>query len=261
VSDSNLTRREPVTPNVEGDQPRPLIEHLEDLRTRIIYSIVFLTLGTIVGFFITDLFLFKLLFSPIQAIPSITVQVLGPIDKLMAYFKAAFIAGVTIAVPFIMHQIWLFVRPGLRPSERNAIVILIPASLILFIAGAAFVFYVLIPPSLNFLLNINLGVDIKTNIALDQYFSFILYFVLAGGLIFQIPLITWFLAKIGLVTAKMMSRSRKAAILVTAILAAVITPTGDPFNFMLLALPIYGLFEISILVAMVAEKSRASGVR
>jgi sec-independent protein translocase protein TatC len=242
---------------LDSDKPRPLLEHLEELRLRIIYSIIYLVLGSIAGFFITDWFLFRLLLTPIASIPGISLQVLGPTDKLMAYFRASFIAGVALAVPFIMHQVWLFLRPGLRRSERRLLAGLVPTSLILFVAGAAFVFFVLIPPALMFLnrfLPDTGGVRIETRLSLDQYFAFVLYLVLAGGLVFQMPLITWFLARLGVVTYKWMARNRKFAILGAAILGAVVTPTGDPFNMALLSVPIYALYEISIAVAALAGR-------
>ena len=238
----------------DSDKPKPLLEHLEELRYRIIYSCIYLIAGFLVGLFIADRFLFRLLLEPTNAVPGLKLIVLGPTDKMMAYFRAAFIAGVAISTPFILHQFWLFLRPGLKSKERAALVAMVPISLILFLAGAIFVFYVLIPPGLQVLINWNIGVQVDTMLSLEQYFSFILYLVLAGGLVFQIPLITWFLARIGIVTPKWMAKNRKFAFLGAAILGAAITPTGDPFNMALLTIPIYALYEASILVAYLARK-------
>jgi sec-independent protein translocase protein TatC len=130
---------------------------------------------------------------------------------------------------------------------------MVPVSLALFIIGAVFVFYVMIPAALPVLINWPIGVEVKTMLSLDRYFSFILYLVLAGGMVFQIPLVTWFLARVGLVTSKWMAKKRRFAILGAAILAAAITPTGDPINFAILGVPIYALYEVSILVAYLAR--------
>lgn len=239
------------------DPARPLLEHLEELRLRILFSVLYLAGGFFVGLALAEnRLLFKAIMAPIEAIPGANLIVLGPTDKFMAYFRLAFIAGLAISFPFVLHQLWLFLSPGLSRSERRVVLGLIPTSLILFVIGAAFVFYIMIPSALRFLLNFDLGIDVKTEISLDRYFSFVLYLILAGGLVFQIPLITWFLARMGIVTGKWMARNRKYAVLGAAILAAVLTPTGDPFNFALLGIPIYALYELSILVAMVAGRKK-----
>jgi len=218
----------PVKATVDSDKPRPLLEHLEELRYRIIYSFVYLTVGFLAGLFIANRFLFRLLLEPAESVPGLKLVVLGPTDKMMAYFRAAFIAGTAIAIPFIIHQLWLFLKPGLKSKERAALVAMIPISFMLFLVGAAFVFYALIPAALPVLINWDIGVQVDTMLSLDRYFSFVLYLVLAGGLVFQIPLLTWFLAKVGLVTPKWMAKNRKFAVLGAAILGAAITPTASP---------------------------------
>ena len=240
----------------EAAKVSPLTEHLNELRMRLIYCIIYIVIGSIIGLYVTDRYLFQWILAPILKIPDATIQVLGPAEKISAYFKTSFIAGFIIAFPFMVHQIWLFLKPGLKPNERRYLLTLIPASTILFLAGASFVFIILIPASLKFLLGFDLGVDIRTDITLDRYFSFVLLLVLAGGIVFQIPLVTYFLARLGLVTSKAMASQRKIAIVGTVFLAAMLTPTGDPFNLMLLAVPIYILYEISIFIAEIAQKKR-----
>jgi sec-independent protein translocase protein TatC len=238
----------------EAEQVSPMSKHLNEFRLRIIYCVLYIAAGSIIGLFITDRYLFRWIMSPILDIPGASLQVLGPTEKISAYFKTSFLAGFVIALPFIVHQVWMFLKPGLKPDERRYLLTLIPASTILFLAGAAFVFFVMIPAALKFLIGFNLGVAIRTDITLDNYFSFVLFLLLAGGLVFQIPLVTYFLARLGIVTSKMMASNRKYAILGTIFLAAILTPTGDPFNLFLLAVPIYVLYEISIFVARVAAR-------
>jgi len=254
----NLSTSRSSTTEEDVDKPSPIVEHLMELRTRIIYSIVFLVLGCILGFILTGKFLLHWIFSPILAIPDARLQVLGPAEKIGAYFKVSFIAGLVISLPFIAHQAWLFLRPGLKKHERRFLTLLVPSATALFLLGAAFVFYVMIPAALPFLLQqIDLGIEVEANITLDRYFSFVLALVLAGGLVFQIPLVTYFLARAGLVSGPMLAKQRKLAVLGTVLLAAILTPTGDPFNLVLLALPIYLLYEISILVASAAYHKAA----
>jgi sec-independent protein translocase protein TatC len=251
--DANIKREIPT----EAEEVSPLTKHLDEFRLRIIYCVLYIAAGSIIGLFITDRWLFQWILSPILDIPGASLQVLGPAEKISAYFKTSFIAGFVLALPFIVHQVWLFLKPGLKPNERRYLLNLIPASTFLFLAGAAFVFFVMIPASLKFLIGFDLGVQIRTDITLDNYFSFVLLFILAGGLVFQIPLATYFLARLGIVTSKMMASNRKYAILGTVFLAAVLTPTGDPFNLLLLSIPIYILYEISIFVAHVTRDSVA----
>ena len=233
------------------------MEHLNELRTRIIYCIIYFVLGSVVGFLVTDRFLFQWLLSPILKIPEAHLQVLGPEEKISSFFKTSFIAGAVIALPFMMHQVWLFLKPGLKAHERRYVLTLLPASILLFLAGASFVFFIMIPTALNILIGFDPGgIDIAADITLDRYFSFVLLLILAGGLIFQIPVLTYFLAKLGLVSKQELASQRKIAVVATVFLAAILTPTGDPINLMLLSVPIYVLYELSIIIAGAAYKKQ-----
>ncbi len=245
-----------IAPAEDTVKISPIYEHLNELRLRFIYSTIYLIAGCIVGFFVTEKWVFAWILSPIVAIPEAQLQVLGPAEKLTSLIKTSFIVGLFVALPFIVHQFWLFLRPGLKNNERRYLLLMIPASAILFTIGAAFIFFIMLPVALPFLIGLDLGVDIETNITLELYFTFVLLLILAGGLVFQIPLITYFLAKLGIVNAGMLASNRKFAVLGTVFLAAMLTPTGDPLNLMLLALPIYILFEISIFIAAGTYKPR-----
>lgn len=229
-----------------------MTQHLKELRTRLIYSLVFLVLATIAALYITDKFIFKWLMDPIEGIPDVRIQVLGPADIFGAYFKTSFVIGLLAAIPFILYQTWLFLKPGLTRTERNFLILLVPSSIILFLIGGSFIFFIMLPASLKFLLGFDIGIQVELGITLDRYISFVLLLLLAGGAIFQIPLVAFFLAKIGLVSSSLLARQRKIALLMSIILAAMLTPTGDPINLMLLSVPIYVLYEVSILVANLA---------
>lgn len=236
------------------DYPRPLIEHLEELRLRIIYAVLFLLAGTIIGFVITQQYLFKILVSPLLTIPNAKLLMLGPADKLIVCLKIGFLTGVALALPLILHQLWLFLRPALTPNEKRYLLVVLFSSVILFFLGTSFVFFIMTPAALRFLLTMNLDISVEPTIAIDKYFSFLLGLMLAGGLVFQIPLISWFLAKLGILTSRGMSKARRFAILGAAILSAALTPTGDPINFTLLAVPIYALYELSILIVHFSQR-------
>ncbi len=203
-------------------------EHLGELRNRIIYCIIALFVTCIGVFPFVKPYIFPWLMSPIKNIKSAQVQVLGPAEKFMAYFKVGVVAGLVLALPFILFQVWLFVKPGLKELERKWVRGLLWSSVFLFLAGCAFIFYLLLPIALRFLLTFDLGYDIHTAITLDKYFSFVLFLVLAGGLVFQIPLVTLFLAMVGLVSPRQMARFRKYAILITVILGSRLTLPQEP---------------------------------
>jgi sec-independent protein translocase protein TatC len=200
---------------------------------------------------------FPLMMHPIENIKEAQIQVLGPAEKFMAYFKVGFVAGAIIGLPFVLWQLWLFIKPGLRPNEQKWVKGLLYAAVFLFLAGAAFAFFVLLPIALNFLLTFDLGFKIITQITLDKYFSFAIFLILGGGLVFQIPLVVFFLSLVGIVSPQMLIRVRKYAFLAAVVLAAAITPTGDPVSLTLLGAPIYLLYEISILVSKFVYKKKA----
>lgn len=237
---------------MEEKTESPLTQHLKELRSRLIFSLIFLLLATIAALYITDKFIFKWLMDPIEGIPDVRIQVLGPADIFGAYFKTSFVIGLLAAIPFILYQIWLFLKPGLTRTEQRFLILMVPSSIILFLIGGAFIFFIMLPASLKFLLGFDIGIQVELGITLDRYISFVLLLLLAGGAIFQIPLIAFFLAKIGLVSSQLLASQRKIALLFSIILAAMLTPTGDPINLMLLSVPIYVLYELSILVAAAA---------
>ncbi|MCK4719360.1 twin-arginine translocase subunit TatC [bacterium] len=235
----------------------PLTQHLKELRTRLIYCLVFLVLATFAALYVTDKYIFKWLMEPIESLPEVNIQVLGPVDKFGAYFKTSFITGLLFAIPFILYQVWLFLKPGLTKKEQAFLLMMVPSSAALFLIGSAFIYFIMLPASLKFLLGFDIGIEVELGITLERYTSFVLLLLFAGGAIFQIPLIAFFLAKIGIVSARMLMGYRKIALLISTILAALLTPTGDPINLMLLAVPIYVLYEVSILVASVAYPRKA----
>jgi sec-independent protein translocase protein TatC len=242
------------------DQGMAFTEHLEELRLRIIYAIVGLVIGCVISFIFVRAYIFPWLVSPWRNVTGATLQVLGPTEKFMAYFKVGFAAGFVVALPFVIYQIWLFVKPGLRGYEQRWVKGILWASFFLFLCGCAFCFYLVLPVALKFLLGFepgeNMATEIETRITLDRYFSFALLLTLAGGLVFQIPLVTMFLSMAGIITPQQMSKFRRYAILAAVVLAAALTPTGDPITLSLLGVPIYLLYEISIFISRAVYKKK-----
>ena len=180
--------------------------------------------------------------------------VTSALEPFSLYLKVSLYAAVCVSVPFLLLQIWGFVSPGLYPHERAYVTPFITLSSISFVLGAAFAYYVIFPPAAKYLLG--LGTDFRLLLKADDYFDFIIIVMLGMGVVFQMPAVTYVLARIGLVTAGFMLRIWKTAFIVILIAAAVLSPTNDIPNMMLFAAPMLVLYFISIFVAWIFNKPR-----
>jgi sec-independent protein translocase protein TatC len=178
------------------------------------------------------------------------------IETFSLYVKVSLYAAICVSVPFLLWQIWGFVSPGLYPHERAYVTPFIALSSISFVLGAAFAYYVIFPPAAKYLLG--LGSDFRLLLKADDYFDFIIIVMLGMGVVFQMPAITYVLARIGLVTAGFMLRIWKTALIVILISAAVLSPTNDIPNMMLFAAPMMVLYVISIFIAWIFNKPRTT---
>lgn len=178
------------------------------------------------------------------------------LEPFSLYIKVSLYAAVCVSVPFLLLQIWGFVSPGLYPHERAYVTPFILLSSISFVLGAAFAYYVIFPPAAKYLLG--LGTDFRLLLKANDYFDFIILIMLGMGVVFQMPAITYVLARIGLVTAGFMVRIWKTALIVILISAAVLSPTSDIANMMLFAAPMMVLYLISIFVAWIFNKPRTT---
>ncbi|HEU4479272.1 MAG TPA: twin-arginine translocase subunit TatC [Pyrinomonadaceae bacterium] len=178
------------------------------------------------------------------------------LEPFSLYIKVSLYAAVCVSVPFLLLQIWGFVSPGLYPHERAYVTPFITLSSISFVLGAAFAYYVLFPPAAKYLLG--LGEDFRLLLKANDYFDFIILIMLGMGVVFQMPAVTYVLARIGLVTAGLMVKIWKTALIVILIGAAVLSPTADIVNMLLFAAPMMVLYIISILVAWIFNKPRTT---
>ena len=178
------------------------------------------------------------------------------IETFSLYVKVSLYAAICVSVPFLLWQIWGFVSPGLYPHERAYVTPFIALSSISFVLGAAFAYYVIFPPAAKYLLG--LGSDFRLLLKADDYFDFIIIVMLGMGVVFQMPAITYVLARIGLVTAGFMLKIWKTALIVILISAAVLSPTNDIPNMMLFAAPMMVLYVISIFIAWIFNKPRTT---
>ena len=172
-----------------------------------------------------------------------------------AAFKASLVVGIAVSMPFVLYQMAMFVAPGLTPTERRYLYALLPISVLMFFAGAAFGYRVLFPPMLNFLLTF--GSDVATPmIRIGNYVNTMVTLLFWMGVVFEIPLVSFFLSKIGVVTPEFLAKQRRYAIVAAFVLGAIITPTFDPLNQTFVALPIIVLYEAGIWLAKLARRGK-----
>ena len=231
----------------KSDRELTIIEHLEEFRDRLIRALVALVICTLFSLIFTGRFL-KVLTGPMGEEKPIFLR---PTEMIFTYMKVALIGGLALAMPVIAYEFVKFVLPGLYAHERRYLYIVIPAATFSFLAGLAFAYFLMLPFAVKFLLHY--GTDIASpQWRIGEYFSFVSALLIGMGFVFELPLVVFFLAKAGIVTPRMLSSYRKFAILLYFILAAVITPTGDPVNMALVVLPLLVLYEIGVLLARLA---------
>ena len=224
-----------------------IIEHLEELRGRLIKSAIALAVTTLLSFAFAKRFL-RLLIAPMgQTLPVSP----SPTTSIVVFAKVALISGVALAMPVLVYQLISFIAPGLTRPEKRYLYLILPGATISFVAGAAFAYFVMLPTAIPFLKGF-LSDIIHPNWFIDRYISFVTSLLFWVGLSFETPLLIFFLAKLGIVTPASLSRYRKYAILIIAVISAVITPTPDPFNMILVMVPLIILYEIGILLAKLA---------
>lgn len=224
-----------------------LLEHLNELRQRLAKAALALVIGTIVGAIIAGE-VFEYLLTPycvIQEVADCRLQVLGPTEGIVAYFRVALMLGGIIAIPVLTYQILMFVFPGLTRKERRFVLMALPAITGLFLTGVAFAWFLLMPPALGFLQGFMPNL-FKPEWTADLYLSFITALIFWMGVAFEMPLVLFVLALLGFVRASTLARNWRAAVVLSSIAAAFITPTVDPVNMMLVMIPLLGLYVISI---------------
>ena len=232
------------------------LEHLEDLRKRLFYSVVALFAGFIPGWiFSKDIY--AILARPVtQYLPEGTKLAYTSLTApFMLYIKVAFLGSLFLASPFVFLQIWYFVAPGLYQKEKKYVIPFVLMTTFFFSLGAAFGYFIVFPWACRFFLSI--ASDFQAVITVDQYFGLALKVLLGIALVFELPTLIFFLAKMGLVTAGWMIRNFKYAVLVVFVVAAVITPTPDVITQSIVAIPMLALYGLSILIALAVGRGKA----
>ena len=232
---------DPDLPEAEDEGARmSLWDHLDELRSRLFKAVLALVLGSVIGvIFATPILEF------LRAPYAKAFIVLDPTGGVVQYFRVAILAGAILSIPVITYQILMFVLPGLTKKETRLLLFSIPPVTILFLIGVLFAWYILIPPALGFLVNFQTDI-FKAEWTADHYLGFVTALLFWMGVAFETPLIFFVLSILGFVTPRPLIKNWRIAVVGTAIAAAVITPTVDPVNMMLVMGPLMGLYLLSI---------------
>lgn len=247
--------RLPAPPGAAADElpQMTLLDHLDELRKRIMWSLVALLVAFLLCWtFVQEIYGF--LEMPIRPfLPEGTkLSYLGPADPLMLYIKVALLAGVFVASPFLLWQVWRFVSPGLYSRERRWAAPFVVLGSLFFLGGGSFAYFVAFPFAVEFLLGI--GEQFQPVITIERYFSFLMTVILGLGLMFELPIVIFVLSQAGLVTPQFLIRHFRWAVLLIFITSAIVTPTPDVVNLCVFAVPTIGLYLLGVGAAWVAQR-------
>ena len=240
---------------VSSDNKLTILVHLHELRRRLIQSVIAVIITTIISFVFARQ-IFDILIVPMVEGKLIYIEMT---EMIGTYMKVCLASGLILAMPYLIFQVMMFVFPALTSRERKYIFLVLPWIAIMFMGGVAFGYFVLIPPATTFLLTF--GSEIASpEIKIGNYISVVTRLLLAIGLVFEMPVITTFLARLGVISPDWLAKKRKAAVISAFILAAMITPTFDPINQSLVAIPLVILFEMSIWLAKLVHRREPRSV-
>lgn len=235
-----------------------LVQHLEELRRRLIISAAAVAVGSVAGFVlyrpVLD-FLQEPYQEAVASLPDTITEkliVTTPTEPFLAFLKIGLFVGLLLALPVILYQLWRFITPGLTARERRLGIPFVLASLVLFAGGTVFAFAI-VPRGLAFLFSFG-GDNLVPLLTIDRYLSFLFFLVLAFGLSFELPLLLLFLTGVGVLSSAQLRSWRRYALIGTVVFAAVATPTQDPYTMLLMAVPIYLLYEGAILIARLFKR-------
>lgn len=238
-----------IRPDGSRDVELPLIEHLRELRNRLVKAVAAIIITTAISLTFAEQEVGLLA----QLARGHKLIALKPTETFVAYIKVAFITGIAISMPILVYQLFRFLAPGLTRNERRWILVSLPAVSGFFVAGVLFCYFLVLPSALNFLLNF--GSDLVTSTpTVSEFLSFVTRFLFAVGLAFETPIVIFVLAKLGVATPKRLGKFRRWAYVLAFVVAAIITPTPDPVNQTIVAVPIIILYELGILFARIGVR-------
>ncbi|MBP8067294.1 MAG: twin-arginine translocase subunit TatC [Pedobacter sp.] len=257
-------------------------DHIDILRKHLLRALAVVTLFTCGAFYFSDFIWHSIIMAPkdptfwtyrmmcklVEAFPSvisqdfcitkidakiINTQMAGQFTLLM---NSSIVAGLMLGVPYILFEIWLFIKPALLEAERKSASGFVAFASLLFVTGVLFGYYIICPMSVNFLINFTVSPDIENTFQIDSYLSTVLTLTIGTGIIFQLPVVIYILSKLGVMTPQFMRKSRRYAAVLILVIAAIVTPTADPYTMLIVALPLFLLYELSIMISANIQKKK-----
>jgi sec-independent protein translocase protein TatC len=244
---------------VDFEEKVTLVEHLDELRRRIVYAAIALLVGILLAALLNR-FVFALLLHPLKVLPAGAphkIVTFGPAEPFMVSLKVWAYFGIVAASPIIIYQFWAFIGPAFSPVSRRVVLFVVACCVFLFLFGVVFCYLIVLPRGLAWLFDFNSHYFTAQARATD-YFSFVAWFLVAFGAVFEMPVVIIAAVRMGIVKTKFLRKNWRYAIVINAVIAMVATPSQDAFSFIAMFIPLEILYEISLLIARVIEKRRAA---
>lgn len=260
---------------LDQEREKPFWAHLEDLRGHLWRSLIVVLLLALVAFWKVDWIVHEVLLAPLQSdfptlrwlckgtpdcMPPVRLQATHPTEQFLKAMVLALATGLVVGFPYVIWELWRFVRPGLYRHERKALKGIVAYISALFFVGVAFGYFVLVPLMLRFFVSFQLAQEVENIWRIGEVIGLVVQTTLAVGLVFQLPILLWGLSQAGLVSAQGLRKGRRYAVAGAVILGGVLTPSPDVLSQILLALPLWGLYEVSILVVALSERRRKRSI-
>jgi sec-independent protein translocase protein TatC len=245
-------------PEPENEVKLTFMEHLRDLRSSLTRAVYGIAIGmAAVGWFVPRIVTW--LMAPVRAaLPEGKQQLVytSAIEPMMVYLKVAMYGGIFVAAPWVLYQLWSFIAPGLYRKEKRVASRFVFFGTLLFYSGAAFCYYLVMPPAFPAMLAFAEDNTLTPMLSLSEQLGLVLAMLLGFGIVFEVPVVIAFLSMIGLVDYKFLAKHRRVAIIVNVIAAAIVTPTGDPLNLAMMAVPMIVFYEVGIVLARILGKKK-----
>ncbi|MCH7323955.1 twin-arginine translocase subunit TatC [Solibacillus sp. MA9] len=241
-------------------QELTLLEHMEELRKRLFFVAIFFVLALFAGFYTAKPIIRHIQRSDLAA--SFSMNAFSPADPLTVYLQMTFIIAAVIVSPILLYQLWAFITPGLHDKERKATLKYIPYAFVLGIGGMAFAYFILFPFVMRFMTELSSDLNITQTIGINEFFSFLLKLVVPFGILFQLPVVTLFVARLGIINPKLMIKFRKYAYFVLIVISVLLAPPDFVSNI-IIAIPLFILYEVSIVISRIGYRKyeKAEAVR
>jgi sec-independent protein translocase protein TatC len=237
---------------MDNEKKLSLLGHLAELRSRLLKGLIALVIACIITFVFADR-IFQILVLPLEGVPLIYVDMT---EMIGVYMRVCMAAGIFLAMPYLVYQVLMFISPALNSREKRYVYLILPWIFLMFVGGVVFSYYVLLPPATQFLTNFGAGIA-TPQIRIGSYINLVTRVLLATGISFELPVMTTFLARVGIITPEWLAGKRKLSVILALVLGAMITPTIDPVNQLLVSGPLYVLYEMSIWMAKLVQRKPA----